>query len=225
MKRSLNGQLAITGCAIGDINNALSMVGLDLWELVGAALIDPFDDWLAGELAAEEARLRAEVLPLCGVSGGAEDQDGDGIPDIVEGNGDTNGDGTPDFEDTDSDGDGIDDADEGTTDSDGDGIPNYRDTDSDNDGLPDADEGDGDSDGIFDLTLDVDDAPYDFVTNIPPAVRTNVAIGTPVSFDVEFYPDVPVGNSDLVFIFDMSVTGDGITVLATWQLVIVVTAG
>jgi hypothetical protein len=79
--------------------------------------------------------------------------------------------------------------------------------------------------GIFDLTLEVDDAPYNFVTSITPAVHNNVPIGTPVSFDVELYPDVPVGSSDQVFVFDMSVIGDGITVLATWQLVILVTAG
>jgi len=36
---------------------------------------------------------------------------------------------------------------------------------------------------------------------------------------------VPIGSSDQVFIFDMSVIGDGITTLATWQLVILVHAG
>lgn len=102
------------------------------------------------------------------------DNDGDGIPDTIEGSGDTDFDGIPDyldtdsddddipdaiemtydsdgdgifdFQDTDSDGDGIDDAEEGVIDSDGDGIPNYLDTDSDGDGIPDAVETNADTD-------------------------------------------------------------------------------
>jgi len=80
-------------------------------------------------------------------------------------------------------------------------------------------------DGLFDLTLEVDDDPYDFVTDINPAVVVNAPIGVEVVFDLTLYPDVPIGSSDQVFIFDMSVIGDGITTLATWQLVILVHAG
>jgi hypothetical protein len=80
-------------------------------------------------------------------------------------------------------------------------------------------------DGLFDLTLEVDDEPYDFVTDISPAVVLNAPIGVEVVFDLTLYPDVPIGSSDQVFIFDMSVIGDGITTLATWQLVILVKAG
>jgi hypothetical protein len=79
--------------------------------------------------------------------------------------------------------------------------------------------------GVFDLTLEVDDDPYDFVTNISPSVVLDAPVGVEVIFDLTLYPDVPVGSSDQVFIFDMSVIGDGITTLATWQLVILVTAG
>jgi hypothetical protein len=79
--------------------------------------------------------------------------------------------------------------------------------------------------GVFDLTLEVDDAPYDFVTDITPSVVTNAPLGVEVIFDLTLHPDVPVGSSDQVFVFDMSVIGDGITTLATWQLVILVTAG
>lgn len=91
------------------------------------------------------------------------DDDGDGILDSIEGDGDTDGDGVPDRLDLDADNDGIpdriemglprasgidannngvDDAYESATtrDTDRDGIPDYLDTDSDNDGIPDAQE-------------------------------------------------------------------------------------
>ena len=62
-------------------------------------------------------------------------QDGDGIPDSVEGVDctgvlrDTLGRGSPDYLNLDSDGDGIPDAVEGAGDADLDSIPNYRDLD------------------------------------------------------------------------------------------------
>ena len=59
-----------------------------------------------------------------------EDFDGDGIPDDVEGLGDTDGDGTPDYQDDDSDNDGIPDAMDGLEDFDDDGIPNFQDDDT-----------------------------------------------------------------------------------------------
>jgi hypothetical protein len=58
------------------------------------------------------------------------DSDGDGILDIVEGQGDADHDGIPNFLDTDSDGDGIPDAVEGTGDDNGNGVPNYLDPDA-----------------------------------------------------------------------------------------------
>ena len=73
---------------------------------------------------------------------------------------DEDGDGIADFLDTDNDNDGIPDVVEGTGDSDGDGIPDYLDIDSDNDGITDSVESqvsgvDTDGDGIDD-TFDVD---------------------------------------------------------------------
>jgi hypothetical protein len=90
-----------------------------------------------------------------GTGGGSicpPDEDGDGIPDEVEGkskNLDTDGDGKPDYLDLDSDGDSMPDALEGQTkflgctapqDTDGDGTPDFQDKDSDNNGLADRNE-------------------------------------------------------------------------------------
>ena len=110
------------------------------------------------------------------------DQDGDGIPDHLDG--DRDGDGEPDATDADpddpdvptlggsgndSDSDGIPDTTECPTgvvcvDSDGDAQPDYMDTDSDDDGIPDATEGDVDTDGdgtpdYLDLDSDDDGIP------------------------------------------------------------------
>jgi len=99
------------------------------------------------------------------------DNDNDGIPDTVEGTGDTDGDGIPDYLDLDSDNDGVPDIIEaGGTDADGDGHVDYPTpgdptsmVDTNNDGLDDGiaanplpDE-DSDNDGIKDrLDLDAD---------------------------------------------------------------------
>lgn len=101
------------------------------------------------------------------------DQDGDGIPDSIEGIIDTDGDEVPDYLDTDSDDDGIPDAIEaefeGTTpaDKDSDGIFDYIDVDADNDGISDALEGaeDRDGDGVRNFRdLDVDnDGIFDII--------------------------------------------------------------
>jgi len=62
-------------------------------------------------------------------------------------------DGVGDACDDDDDGDGITDIVEGTGDADADGIPNSLDSDSDNDGVPDSTEGsDANSDGVPDVT-------------------------------------------------------------------------
>ncbi|NJM14429.1 MAG: fibronectin type III domain-containing protein [Bacteroidales bacterium] len=102
------------------------------------------------------AGTRAEILPV--VTAG--DTDADGIADREEGADDADGDRIPNLIDIDADGDGLSDLDEGTADPDGDGTPNYLDLDSDDDGLPDADEvqlhgsdpylADTDGDGIDD---------------------------------------------------------------------------
>ncbi len=79
---------------------------------------------------------------LCGPDD--QDDDGDGIPNGVEGCEDLDGDTLPNCLDTDSDGDGIPDSQECPAqpclDTDGDGIADYVDKDSDNDGLSDKKE-------------------------------------------------------------------------------------
>ena len=79
------------------------------------------------------------------------DDDGDGVPNGIEGKGDTDEDGTPDYLDTDSDNDGIPDSDETpngvAVDTDEDGTPDFQDSDSDGDGIPDSIEGTADFDG------------------------------------------------------------------------------
>ena len=79
--------------------------------------------------------------------------------------------------------------------------------------------------GVFDVTLEVDDDPYDFVVDVQPAVATSVTVGTPVTFDVTLYPGVPLIPQDQVFVFPMQVIGDGGGVLAEWEIVLVVLAG
>lgn len=61
------------------------------------------------------------------VSSDADDQDGDGIPDNVEGAGDFDHDNIPNFLDLDADGDGLLDREEGMADRDGNGLPDYLD--------------------------------------------------------------------------------------------------
>jgi hypothetical protein len=98
----------------------------------------------------------------------ASDQDGDGLPDMIEGPLDNDGDGLPSFTDPDSDDDGVLDFDEvdrtlgcaARRDCDNDGAPDTEDTDSDNDLVLDAIEvssglsaciRDSDGDGCEDL--------------------------------------------------------------------------
>jgi len=76
---------------------------------------------------------------------------------------DSDGDGTHDAIDPDDDGDGVPTLVEGTVDTDGDGTPDYLDLDSDNDGLPDEQEGiaDADCDLRPDRVDPIDDGPCD----------------------------------------------------------------
>jgi hypothetical protein len=78
--------------------------------------------------------------------------------------------------------------------------------------------------GLFDLTLTVDDAGTGLLQGITPAAHPQVPVGTQVSFEVALYPN-GLMTSDQVFVFPMQVLGDGITVLAEWDLVVVVLAG
>ena len=112
------------------------------------------------------------------------DTDLDGIPDIIEGTGDSDGDGIADFEDTDSDNDGIPDADEVSS------LPPLTGLDTDNDGIDDAIDvdqtggNDANNDGIDDAIMS-DDFDND---------------GTPDYLDTDSdndrVPDVLEGNAD-----------------------------
>jgi hypothetical protein len=66
------------------------------------------------------------------------DQDGDGVSDYDEIQGDADGDGILNHMDRDSDNDGVIDGEEPPGDADGDGLDNSIDWDSDNDGVPDG---------------------------------------------------------------------------------------
>ena len=74
---------------------------------------------------AHAAQLANTVIVA--VSSASDDQDSDGIPDNIEGADDIDGDNIPNFLDLDSDGDNLPDSQEGTADSDGDGLPDYLD--------------------------------------------------------------------------------------------------
>ncbi len=121
----------------------------------------------------ETATATATATPTPAQLPTDEDSDDDGIPDIVEGNGDQDGDGIPNSQDLDSDNDGILDIIEGggtdangdgradsLADADGDGLVDEYDPDSggttqptpdtDNDGIPDYLDRDSDGDGLSD---------------------------------------------------------------------------
>jgi len=97
-------------------------------------------DWTAtatyaGDRCSAPARTETVItLPIPGV----DDQDGDGLPDGKEVDGDADGDGIPNFLDPDSDNDSVPDGREPFGDVDQDGVDNVVDTDSDDDGLPDG---------------------------------------------------------------------------------------
>jgi len=162
---------------------------------------------------------RAQWVPL--ISPG--DTDRDGIPDSFEGAEDADGDGLPNLADIDADGDGLLDADEGVEDVDGDGIPNFLDLDSDGDGLLDEFEAaypfldpynaDSDGDGISDFIEGVDDVDGDSIPNaadldsdgdgIPDAVEgaaDSDGDGTPDFLDLDSdddgLPDADEGTED-----------------------------
>ena len=154
-----------------------------------------------------------------------QDDDGDCIPNGVEGTGDPDGDDVPNYLDEDSDGDGIPDADEVGPDcsdplgSDDDGLPDYLDADSDNDGLGDGDElalgtdptnPDSDGDGVSDLIEVVAGTdPLDEADN--PQAHGNFVFLVPYEDD----PSPPEGDLrfqtaiskvDLYFLEDISVS-------------------
>ncbi len=85
--------------------------------------------------SAFDVRVARTTAATARISAATDDQDGDAIPDNVEGAGDVDGDNVPNFLDEDADGDGIPDRQEtgpdpaNPVDSDGDGIPDFLDPD------------------------------------------------------------------------------------------------
>lgn len=79
--------------------------------------------------------------------------------------------------------------------------------------------------GMFDLSLVVSGDSFGFVQGIAPATYEDVPVETTVTFTLSIFPAVPQAASDQVFVFPVQVIGDGITVLAEWELVLVVLAG
>ena len=114
-----------------------------------------------------------------------DDSDGDGIPDIQEGADDTDNDGTPDFQDTEADGDGIPDSQEGGGDTDGDGTPDFLDDDSDGDGILDQTEGNGDTDGDGVSDFQDTDSDNDGVPDITEGGGDQDSDGTPNFRDLD----------------------------------------
>jgi hypothetical protein len=154
-----------------------------------------------------------------------QDDDGDCIPNGVEGTSDADGDGVPNYQDDDSDDDGIADADEvgpdcgAPLDSDDDGRWDFIDGDSDNDGLGDGDEAaagtdptdpDSDDDGVSDLVEVIAGTdPLDGADN--PEAHGNFVFLVPYEDD----PAPPEGDLrfqtaiskvDLYFLEDISVS-------------------
>jgi hypothetical protein len=78
--------------------------------------------------------------------------------------------------------------------------------------------------GTFDLTLQVEGDTFGFVQSINPAVFPDAQLNVTVTFEISVLPAVPQGSSDQVFVYPVQVIGDGITVLAEWELVLVVLA-
>jgi len=119
----------------------------------------------------------------------SSDFDGDGIPNLIEGFGDTDGDGVPDSADLDADNDGLPDALESTGDADGDGQPDYLDGDADNDGMADIIEAQGlDADGSYTVDNFVDnngDGLSDDLQAFPLSVPDTDADGVPDYLDVD----------------------------------------
>ena len=77
----------------------------------------------------------------------------------------------------------------------------------------------------WDLTLEVDDSPYDFVLSTVPEVHTDVPINTEITFEITVYPAVPQGAAEEVYVFPVQLIGDGTSVLAEWELVLVILPG
>jgi gliding motility-associated-like protein len=158
------------------------------------------------------------------------DSDNDGITDVTEAGGtDANGDGIIDgFADTDNDGlsDNVDPNNGGTPlptpDTDGDGLDNYLDVDSDNDGITDVTEAggiDANNDGIIDGYVDTDN------DGLSDNVDTNnggtmLAVGDFDNDGIENYLDLDSDNDGIVDVIEAGgVDGDNDGIIGTGPVV------
>ncbi len=111
-----------------------------------------------------------------------QDNDEDGLPNMVEGTGDTDNDGTTDREDTDSDNDGVADQLEvrlTLTDSDSDGIIDLLDADVGNDGEVDTSKVDANFDGVDDALDSMAELIAKAIADIQAAPSSNGEVDLP----------------------------------------------
>jgi len=130
------------------------------------------------------------------------DQDGDGVPDANEVDGDADGDGAVNQLDQDSDNDGVKDGQEPAGDADQDGLDNVVDPDSDNDGVPDsADPQDSDQDGIpdpYDIDDDNDGIPdWHDPGHVPPPAGHHFELGLFWGY-IDFDGDLPIRDTHVI---------------------------
>ena len=135
-----------------------------------------------------------------------EDDDNDGIPTVLEFDGDTDGDGIPDYKDSDDDGDNVPTLNEkpdpnndgdlsDAQDTDGDGTPDYLDIDDDNDGTLTRLEDENNNGNLFD-DLATGAAVARFLDNTVSETYTVTAVRENV-FTRTFRINVTLENIDL----------------------------
>ncbi len=157
----------ISAAAGSDVNAALLTVvqyrqaGLDWPDNVGFTRILPILNSAVARSQADDVNELSELEALVALIMEAQDDDGDGLPNSLEGTAttDRDGDGIVDRKDTDSDQDGLSDrVEQGLvlTDTDSDGIIDFFDADIDNDGNVDDGRTDDNLDGAEDSLMTVE---------------------------------------------------------------------
>ena len=157
----------ISAAAGSDVNAALLTVvqyrqaGLDWPDNVGFTRILPILNSAVARSQADDVNELSELEALVALIMEAQDDDGDGLPNSLEGDAisDSDGDGIVDRKDTDSDQDGLSDRVElglVLTDTDNDGIIDFFDADIDNDGNVDDGRTDDNLDGAEDSLMTVE---------------------------------------------------------------------
>lgn len=149
--------------------------------------------------AAEDVDEKSEIeaiIDFIETNGG--DNDGDGLPNILEGNDDIDGDGLANKDDEDSDGDNIPDEFELDLDL----------TDSDFDGIIDLFDADADGDGELDTKEEFDQLPQDRVDNNFDGVDDN--FDTTEELIAE-NSDADLDSDGLINSYDIDSDGDGVT--------------